>query len=474
MSVTINELIREFSRAIQEGAAAVFAGAGLSRPSGFVDWRELLRPLARDIDLDIDREKDLLSIAQYYRNSRGNRGGINQRIVDEFMKSVEPNENVNVLTHLPIGTYWTTNYDSLIEDGIRQANRNPDVKSEPEQLSTVLHDRDAVVYKMHGDASNPAHAVLTKHDYEMYEQKRPLFRTALKGDLVSKTFLFIGFSFEDPNLDYILGQIHTLLGENLRDHYCFFKRVQRKDCKDDAEYGYEKAKQELREQDLRKYGIQTCFVDSYEEITTILHKVESAVRMRNIFISGSADEFTSPWTEEKTKAFTSALASKLVSQEYRITTGFGLGIGSAVINGALDVIYKTKFRHVDEHLCLRPFPQGISDPIDRREKYARYRNDMLDDVGIAIFIFGNKKGNDGTVLNADGCKEEFEIAVQKGRIVIPIGSTGYMAQELLDNIKETPDNFPYLDGYIDKLESETDCQKLIDLIMEIINKQQIR
>ena len=368
MSVTINELIREFSRAIQEGAAAVFAGAGLSRPSGFVDWRELLRPLARDIDLDIDREKDLLSIAQYYRNSRGNRGGINQRIVDEFMKSVEPNENVNVLTHLPIGTYWTTNYDSLIEDGIRQANRNPDVKSEPEQLSTVLHDRDAVVYKMHGDASNPAHAVLTKHDYEMYEQKRPLFRTALKGDLVSKTFLFIGFSFEDPNLDYILGQIHTLLGENLRDHYCFFKRVQRKDCKDDAEYGYEKAKQELREQDLRKYGIQTCFVDSYEEITTILHKVESAVRMRNIFISGSADEFTSPWTEEKTKAFTSALASKLVSQEYRITTGFGLGIGSAVINGALDVIYKTKFRHVDEHLCLRPFPQGISDPIDRRDQ----------------------------------------------------------------------------------------------------------
>ena len=88
MSVTINELIREFSRAIQEGAAAVFAGAGLSRPSGFVDWRELLRPLARDIDLDIDREKDLLSIAQYYRNSRGNRGGINQRIVDEFIPVV--------------------------------------------------------------------------------------------------------------------------------------------------------------------------------------------------------------------------------------------------------------------------------------------------------------------------------------------------------------------------------------------------
>ena len=474
MSVTVNELIREFSRAIQEGTAAVFAGAGLSRPSGFVDWRELLRPLARDIDLDIDKENDLLSIAQYYRNSRGNRGGINQKIIDEFMRAVEQNENVSILTRLPIATYWTTNYDSLIEDGVRQANRNPDVKSEPEQLSTVLHDRDAVVYKMHGDAVNPAHAVLTKHDYEMYEQKRPLFRTALKGDLVSKTFLFIGFSFEDPNLDYVLGQIHTLLGENLRDHYCFFRRVQRKDCKDDAEYGYEKAKQELREQDLRKYGIQTCFVDSYGEITTILRKIESTVRMRNIFISGSADEFTSPWNEEGAKAFTSALAAKLVSQDYRITTGFGIGIGSAVINGALDVIYKTKFRHIDEHLCLRPFPIGISDPIIRKEKYTRYREDMLDDVGIAIFIFGNKISQDGTVVNADGCKEEFEIAVQKERIVIPIGSTGYMAKELLGIVEQNPENYPYLNGYTDMLESETDCQKLIDLIIEIIDNQQIK
>ena len=204
MSISINEFIREFSTAIQEGNAAIFAGAGLSRPSGFVNWKDLLRPLARDIDLDIDKESNLLEVAQFYRNCRGNRGGINQRIVDEFTRSVASNENVSILTRLPIGTYWTTNYDSLLEEGIRQANRNPDVKSEPEQLPTVLHDRDAVVYKMHGDATNPAHAVLTKHDFEMYELKRPLFRTALKGDLVSKTFLFIGFSFEDPNLDYIL------------------------------------------------------------------------------------------------------------------------------------------------------------------------------------------------------------------------------------------------------------------------------
>ena len=50
---------------------------------------------------------------------------------------------------------------------------------------------------MHGDVERPTDAVLTKDDYERYDMKRPLFRTALQGDLISKTFLFVGFSFED-------------------------------------------------------------------------------------------------------------------------------------------------------------------------------------------------------------------------------------------------------------------------------------
>ena len=44
-------------------------------------------------------------------------------------------------------------------------------------------------------------------------------------DLISKTFVFIGFSFEDPNLDSILNQIRLLLDENIRNNYCFMKRV---------------------------------------------------------------------------------------------------------------------------------------------------------------------------------------------------------------------------------------------------------
>jgi hypothetical protein len=38
--------IKDFLKEIREDNAAIFAGAGLSASAGFVNWRELLRPIA--------------------------------------------------------------------------------------------------------------------------------------------------------------------------------------------------------------------------------------------------------------------------------------------------------------------------------------------------------------------------------------------------------------------------------------------
>lgn len=474
MAVKKSELIRKYVDAIREGNAAIFAGAGLSRPSGYVDWKGLLRPLASDIDLDVDKENDLLSVAQFYRNRKGTHTPISQAIMTAFSKDSLPNENVTILTRLPIFTYWTTNYDELIEKGIEAANRNPDVKSESDQLSIMKPDRDAIVYKMHGDVNRPATAVLTKSDYELYENKRPLFRTALKGDLISKRFLFIGFSFEDPNLDYILSQIKSLLNEEVPEHFCFFRKVQSADFTDPKDYGYASARQEMQVENLQNYGIQTVFVDSYDEITDILREIEKASKMKNIFISGSAEEYTAPWNKAKAEELAGKLAGALVHGDCRITSGFGLGIGSAVVNGALDIIYAEKFRHVDEHLCLRPFPQNIVDPTERAERWKKYREGILEETGVSVFIFGNKLDKaTGNTVEADGCIQEYEIAKQKGNLIIPIGSTGYAAKTIYDKVKVDIVNYPYLASYMSQLETETDVDKLVEIVTEIIKNHTV-
>jgi hypothetical protein len=334
-------------------------------------------------------------------------------------------------------------------------------------LATAVDDRDAIVYKMHGDISDPSEAVLTKDDYEKYDQKRSLFRTALQGELVSKTFLFVGFSFEDPNLEFVLGKVHSQMDDNTRVHYCFFKKV----SPTEDDYEYKRCKQDLKIHDLsQRYAVQTVLLDSWDEITQILHKIENNVKQRHVFISGSVAEYTAPWTQSKIEELSYTIAQKLVTKNYRITTGFGVGIGSAVINGALDEIYKTKYRHTDEYLCLRPFPQNISDPDERQRLYTAYRKEMIEDVGAVVFISGNKKAGT-SIVNATGCLEEYKISKENECIIIPIGSTGYVAKSILDEVKASIADYDYLKDEIGILEKSEDINELANTVVRILGKQ---
>ena len=185
-----------------------------------------------------------------------------------------------------------------------------------------------------------------------------------------------------------------------------------------------------------------------------------------IFISGSISNFNTIWSEEKVNQFCYNLASSLVSRNYKIISGFGLGVGSSVINGALDEIYKTKYRHVSEHLGLFPFPQYDDGEKPIAERWTDNRNQMISQAGICIFIFGNKIVN-GKVVSASGMMEEFQIAKESGKIIIPIGSTGSAAKEIFDEMKESGD-YTYLNDYWNVLENEENAENVFDTIVKII------
>lgn len=226
MEFSINQkaFINAFVTEITNGDAAVFAGAGLSAPLGFVNWKNLLRDLAEELNLDIDKEVDLVSVAQYHFN-RFKRGKINNKIANEFTTLKKGGINHEILARIGIDTFWTTNYDQLIEKTLEAEGKTVELKVRNEDFSRNIKKKNAIVYKMHGDKNSPDEAVLIKDDYETYNDKRELFSTALRGDLLSKTFIFIGFSFDDPNLEYILGRIKVLLKDNTPTHYCFFKEI---------------------------------------------------------------------------------------------------------------------------------------------------------------------------------------------------------------------------------------------------------
>jgi hypothetical protein len=424
-----NIFVREFSGELENQNAALFAGAGLSMGSGYVNWKELLRPIADELGLCVDKEENLLAVAQYHCNENaGNRHRLNQLLITQFGHEAAPTENHRILARLPISTYWTTNYDKLIERALEASDKISDVKHTVEQLTVTKPRRDAIVYKMHGDIDHPAQAVLTKDDYESYHVKMEPFIRALSGDLVSKTFLFVGFSFTDPNLDYILSRVRTSYSCNQRAHYCLMKRVTREAGEAEGTFVYRSGKQDHFIKDLKRFNIRTVLLETYEEITALLKKLESRFRQRTIFISGSAHDYGS-WERAQAEMFVHKLSKSLVEKSYRVVSGFGVGVGSAVINGALETIYFDKRRHSKDQLLLHPFPQIQTGKLDLAATWNLYRQEMISYAGISVFLFGNKLV-DGHLALADGVRKEFAIARELGLRLLPIGATGFVAEEL--------------------------------------------
>jgi NAD-dependent SIR2 family protein deacetylase len=171
-SALIDSFIDTYAQALADQNAAIFAGAGLSIPAGMVDWKGLLKNIAREIGLDVKKEDDLITVAQFHYNEHGGRHKINQALIHEFARRAKLTENHRILARLPIRTYWTTNYDTLIEESLKEAGKTPDVKTTVANLATTLPRRDAVVYKMHGDIAQPDKAVVTKDDYRRLRSVR--------------------------------------------------------------------------------------------------------------------------------------------------------------------------------------------------------------------------------------------------------------------------------------------------------------
>lgn len=421
--------IRAYLKELEAGDAAVFAGAGLSAAAGFVDWRGLLRELAEELQLNVDWEVDLVALAQFHVNRAGNnRNRLNQAIIEALASDSPPTPNHRVLARLPISTWWTTNYDKLIEMALRDAGKIVDVKSDVDQLANTRPRRDAIVYKMHGDVDRPNEAVVTRDDYESYPRKRGAFTNALAGDLVSKTFLFLGFSFSDPNLAHVLTQVRLTFQQNQRRHFAIFRKRARLLDESEEAFAHEGARQLCIVEDLKRFNIEVLLVEEYSDIDAVLLEMERLYRNRTVFVSASIGDFA-PWGERAVVAFMHDLGRALVKRQMRLVTGLGEGAGNALFSGAVEEVLRGGGRHIEDVILARPFPQGIADAAQRASLWSRFRIDMVKRAGIALFLFGNKM-SDGGVVNADGMRTEYELAQEEGLALLPIGATGSMASTL--------------------------------------------
>lgn len=461
------EFIKQYAQCLKNGCASVFLGSGFSRKSGYTGWADLLKKYAKNIGLKIDKEKgDLISLAQYYVNSKQDATELKNYICEVFAQSPSKqfNENHLLLSSLPLQSYWTTNYDTLLE----QVFNYRDMKFNKIVSDYDLRKKDNSfpiwLYKMHGDVENHKSIIITKQDYENYYDTYEMMIAKLKSEICTKTFLFLGYSISDPNVMHILARARKVFDKNNgRQHYAIMEKPHEllPNGKKNRNFEYQTTKQKHQIADLAEYGIKVVLVDNYDHISDILKALINIVYKKNVLISGSFEKETT--NSEQIGNLAEKLALWLITNNYRIFTGYGKNLGEHIVSGAFDgcqlkTIDELKMQEIpdivsvnqrvvntfSDKVFLFPFPHDtLCNRDEQCELYTRLRNNMISSTHITIIICGEKYNNNKSIelARANGVMQEYELSVQHGNIIIPIAISGGAASDVWDILHNSKNNF---------------------------------
>jgi hypothetical protein len=104
--------------------------------------------------------------------------------------------------------FYTTNYDDFIERAMKKSGRSAQIVSGEH---TMAHDRTVVeVVKFHGDFNNPKEMVVSESQYMERMRLESPMDFKLRADILGRAVLFIGYSFRDPNVNYIFHIVNRL------------------------------------------------------------------------------------------------------------------------------------------------------------------------------------------------------------------------------------------------------------------------
>lgn len=211
-------------KAIRDGRVILWAGSGFSKYAGVPLSDKLIRKIveaSKDEERKFFEGKTLLSdvAEEFIQLRRGSRDELYSLLKGEIVKDYK---NIHVhrwLTEIPqIKTIVTTNYDTLFETAYE------------EEIEVILHSRTipqignsskVKLYKIHGDFSAPENLIIAKSDYNRFfldDQFEPLC-TKIKALIAENSILFVGYSLEDMNVQFLFNDLFDRLGPHMNGSF---------------------------------------------------------------------------------------------------------------------------------------------------------------------------------------------------------------------------------------------------------------
>lgn len=396
--------INKVAKQMSKNKCDIFIGSGISCASKVPSWFEFLKPLAKDIGIELSDNDALPLIAQYIvNNNSGNRNIIRSSLVEIFDQDYQLNANHDAISTMNINTAWTTNYDCLMEKSFH--NRCFHVISCDNDLGKPRNKNELEIIKIHGGIKEDLEQIiLTQQDYDNFIFKKPALSQRLRATLLEKSILFIGYGYRDANIRTVMVEAMKLISNNSLEHFIILDKPIQRDDELEEQFKQRKRRFDFWIKELNRLGISDLQIDSRNELPDILNKISINSRGETVFITGSHEVDDNKYVEE----FGKELAS---IERVILINGQSKGVGASVLNQFITYSINNK---TDISSRIKLFPN----PYSARPEYSndssllpflkKERSQMLSMVKVIIPFVGGM-----------GTRAEVEVAKEKKCIIIP-------------------------------------------------------
>ena len=263
---------------------ALFIGAGLSMGAGLPSWEGLLGDLislCKGIDyihkdkineyesLKSDPSK-FLFLAEELKVELGKH--FSMYFEDKFVNSnPQPTDNHEIIANMNLSLIVTINYDDLLEKAFNKVRGNyPNsfTYSEAKLAANNYWKEKFFILKAHGDAKKDVDSlILSQRDYRRVLYREPGYRSLLQSIFTTKSIVFLGVSFTDPEFNQLLDYLHDSYHGGGPMHYLVIEE--------------DKMKKSLSRRFLEDFNIHTLTFNNdkgdYAELNSFLKIIQSEV-----------------------------------------------------------------------------------------------------------------------------------------------------------------------------------------------------
>lgn len=217
---TIDQVKEELRDLYQKKSLVPFIGAGFSIPLSLPSWSDLIGKLGKQLGYEEDIFLELgtfQQLAEYVCTVDDSTWMLFLHEMATQFDSKESNERrQKSIQHIALAssdfkTIYTTNYDMHIEKAYLDAGKVVNAISKYEHfLRARQFDNRTEVLKFHGSLEFKDSIILTENRYFERMELEGALDQRFRADALTNSFLFIGYSFSDPNIRYIFYKLHKL------------------------------------------------------------------------------------------------------------------------------------------------------------------------------------------------------------------------------------------------------------------------